>query len=381
MTDDMQTAAPIGTPLESAGTPDAPIDTKPPAKAEPAPAPKAAPTAREAVADALEKVTAPKPAEAKAGEPAAAAEKPAALRAPDGKFQPKTPAPAAPPAEPGDDDGAIEAEAPKPGEKRHEPPAKFMPRAKELWSNVPHPVKAEITRLAAEHETEVKQYRESHENWQRLGEFDRMARERGTTVHDALKNYTAVDGLLRSNPVEGIRQVLQIAGVTPLQYAQHVMKNPQMHQGQPGAMQPQAQQRGPDPVMQQVTALQQQITQMQQEQVAQQVMEPFRAEHPRFDELATDIAFFLNSDKIPKNLSPRDRLEAAYDFAVRINPTSEASPPASGAPGARLAKPAGNKSITGAPPRAGSVPSSVSKRPPASRGDAVTEALNKVLGR
>jgi hypothetical protein len=52
------------------------------------------------------------------------------------------------------------------------------------------------------------------------------------------------------------------------------------------------------------------------------VIEPFRAANPRYDELQDDIALFLQSGRIPASLSPSDRLAAAYDMAVRINPAS-----------------------------------------------------------
>lgn len=276
------------------------------------------------------KVEEEKPAAEKAGadEKPAKAEKPAA----DGQEQPEG-------------DKRAKAE----DKPFYEAPKRLLPKAKEAWANVPNVVKGEIHRIEREHEQEVSQYRESHEKWQKLAKFNDMAKSHNTTVADALERYTAVDALLHRNPIEGIRQVLQTVGITPQQYAQHVLANPDSHKAPP----PPA---APDPVARQasteVQQLRAEIEQMKLAQAAKEIIEPFAAEHPRYHELQEDIAFFLQSGKIPQSLSPHERLEAAYDMAERINPRSMSPEP----PAPRVAPepepavdPRGTKSIRGAP--------------------------------
>jgi len=235
------------------------------------------------------------------------------------------------------------------GRKYHEPPARFLPEARAKWANVPNEVKAEFHRVSQEFEQEVGQYRESHEFRQKLSKFEQMAKQHNTTIADALEDYTAVDGLLTANPVEGIRQVLARVGITPEQYAQHVLKNPQAHQAPVS--------RAPDPQVQhqssEIQALKAEIEAMRHEQAARSIIEPFRAEHPRYDELQDDIAFFLSSGKIPASLPPQERLEAAYDMAVRINPTSSVDQPKPTQEPVDVSRvpssDAGTKSVRGAP--------------------------------
>lgn len=235
------------------------------------------------------------------------------------------------------------------GRGHHEPPARFLPKEKELWANVPNPVKAAVVRLSQEHETELTQYRASHDEWTKLDKFHQMAKGHNTSINDALERYTAVDGLLHSKPIEGIRQVLATVGITPQQYAEFIMKNPQAAQAPA--------QRAPDPQVQhqstEIKALKTEIESMRHEQAARSIIDPFRAANPRYDELQDDIAFFLSSGKIPASLTPQERLEAAYDMAVRINPTSSVSqPPAHQEPVdvSRVPSPdAGTKSVRGAP--------------------------------
>ncbi len=219
------------------------------------------------------------------------------------------------------------AARPSEGRQHIEPPARFLPKEREAWANVPNVVKSAIDRIAREHDTEVSQYRESHENWQKLSKFDEMAKQHKTTVSDALDRYTKLDGLLSSNPIEGIRQILATRNITPEQYAQHVLNNPGAHRAP--APQPQ-----PDPAVHQmsgeVAQLKSTIESMRLEQAANNIVVPFMNEkdekgallHPRYQELENDIAFFLESGKIPASLTPQEKLEAAYDMAVRINPTS-----------------------------------------------------------
>lgn len=237
------------------------------------------------------------------------------------------------------------------GREHQQPPARFLPKAKEVWANVPNAVKADIDRVFKEHEAEVSQYRTAHQEYEQIKDFDELAKRGGTTLRNALSAYTGVENLLRTNPVQGVAEVLRNIGISPIQYAQHVLNNPQLHEykGMP-APSPQQQQQVRSP---EIDELKQQIASMRHEQVARDIITPFREANPRYDELQEDIAFFLQSGKIPSSLSPVERLEAAYDMAARINPGSASytPPPATGLDDEKPvpSKDAGTKSIRGAP--------------------------------
>lgn len=279
-------------------------------------------------------------------------------RAPDGKFAPREPKePSVSTTEQADGSGQDGKADARPSEGRDytKPPAHFLPRAKEAWGTVNPDVQGEVHRMAQNYEKGIAEHREASEQWSKLKEFDQIAKSAGTTVPDYLKSVYAIDQLIRTNPVEGIKRVLATANITPEQYARHIMG-----QAQQQAANPQAQQQ--DKQTQMIQQLQQQITQMQQrdqqreeesrlQQVASKFIEPFKADHPRYDELEGDIAFFLNSGKIPSNLSERERLEAAYDMAERINPAPKfaANEPGTQAFAPRPLDPAGQKSVTGSP--------------------------------
>lgn len=242
------------------------------------------------------------------------------------------------------------------GRKHSEPPARFLPEARVKWPNVPNEVKAEFHRVSQEYEAEVTQYKQSHEEWQKLSKFDQMAKQHNTSVSDALERYTAVDGLLNSNPIEGIRRVLETIGLTPQQYAQHVTQNPQAHQ-----------QRAPDPMQRQqpqsmpeIAELRKEIESLRSERLVEQtvpIIQAFAGDHPDYHALEPKIADILGSGVIEKlygtGLSPAQKLAEAYRMAGGNGPSSRSEPLAPAQHSTptqdRPVDPAGQKSVRGAP--------------------------------
>src|SRR3546814_14005555 len=64
---------------------------------------------------------------------------------------------------------------------------------------------------------------------------------------------------------------------------------------------------------------------MKAEQTRNAVIGPFAAQNPRFNEPAIQqsIAQILKSDMVSKALPAQERLAAAYDMAVRLNPSAD----------------------------------------------------------
>lgn len=217
--------------------------------------------------------------------------------------------------------------------ERPEPPARFLPKAKEVWRNVPQAVQSEVSRMVKDHEQEVSQYREAHQFREELREYEEMGKQHGMSVKQALDNYVGIERKFAEDPSEGFKQllgnmkmppqqaishILQAYGVSPQALAQHMSQQPEQYAAQQRHV-PQQQQPQEDP---RVNQLQQQLMDMQVQIAHQQFVEPFAREHPRYAELESDIAFFLQSGKIPANMSAAEKLAAAYDMAERINPSS-----------------------------------------------------------
>lgn len=226
-----------------------------------------------------------------------------------------------------------EAKTQKPSEGRKiiEAPARLLPRAKELWNNVPHPVREEWVRLDEERDAEIAQYREAKVFRDELKDFEDLAKKNNVPFKDALTNYVDIERKFSEDPATGFRQlcqnlgltppqaighILRSANVTPQQLMEHLQREPQAYTGlapqRQAAQQPQPQQRAPDP---EVMALKQEVESMRAERVANDVIRPFATEYPEYFENEDAIAKVLKSGIIEQihgnGLGPRDKLEAA----------------------------------------------------------------------
>jgi hypothetical protein len=241
------------------------------------------------------------------------------------------------------------------GRKYSEPPARFLPESRQKWANVPNEVKAEFHRITQEMETETAKYRQSHEAYEAVRQFDEMAKSSGTDLKTALQSYTNIENMLRSDPVRGVAEVLKNIGLTPQQYAQHVMQNPQAHQFQPQAQQPAHTQQQSNP---EIEALRTEINSMKQQAIIPEIERFYEAHSitPGSD-IEKSIADVLESGVIEKiygnGLSLTQRLSEAYRMAGGQAP-SRFEPEVSAAPvpvnqQSRPVDPDGAKSIKGAP--------------------------------
>lgn len=347
--------------------PSTPLQHKNPTQ-EPTPEPVKAPSASDAIKAAMAKVEAEGKAEPDTSEDEDAGEddKPndetkADVKEAEGKRQAKEVE-----AEKPDNAAAKEQDDLSSEGKKSWVSSRLLPKAREVWWNTPGPVRMEFERLEREFTEVSKTHKEASEFRESLREYDEMAKAANTSIKDALDRYVAVDKTLAQdfgrgmaqiaqshgkNPVEAVAQFMRAAGVLPQQLGAYL-------QGQP-AQQPQQVQQRPqiDPVaqkaMQEVEALKVQLAEQQRlaqiEQAHRDMVEPFRQSHPRFDELEGDIAFFLQSGKIPTSLSPVERLEAAYDMAERINPAPVMPQGNLAEPAENITRLPGKKSISGAP--------------------------------
>lgn len=269
-------------------------------------------------------------------------------------------------------DGVKPAAAPedqvaKPSEgKVPEPPARFLPKAREVWANTPNPVKAEVARMEREYAAEAETHRVAKQFHEELREYDELAKRTGTTVKEALASYVELEqsfakdpeGTLprllqkvNMNPMQAVLAVLKSAGATPQQFAEHVRLNPGQYQANAMPQRAPAQ-PAPDPMasraLQEVQQLKEQLV---RQDVYTTVVAPFAAEHPRYEELQEPIAKILKSGMVPESMGLIERLEVAYDMAERLHPAPyrEAPEVETAQPTAPVNPVAGKKSIKGAP--------------------------------
>jgi hypothetical protein len=296
-------------------------------------------------------------------------------RAPDGKFSAKP-----------------EADGTEKGEGGNQPtqvkqgisqaPSRFLPDAKEKWANTPRAVQRDVENLIREREADVDRYRETSERYERVRDFDELARSNGRELRDSLAQVHQFENMMRQNPVAALNMALMEVGprkndgqpYSLFEIAQAVVQQgPEAYQRMMTQSAPAEQREDP-----RIAQLQQQLQQVKVQSLTEQVIEPFKAEHPRYEELQDHIAMFLQSGIIPKTLSLHDRLAAAYDMAERINPSSHVASQASNDPGpdpdTRRADAdfSGSKSIK-------SAPGSVTPDEEPERGGSIREQLERAI--
>ena len=309
-------------------------------------------TARDSVREALERATQDRPAFERAPEETAEAQPEAEEakgpeRGPDGKFK----------ARDGESRPEAKEKTAEEGEKTpldtdDEPPARFSADAKQAWKDAPEAVKAEIRRALAENEKGLTDYQK---RWEPLKRFDDMARQSGTTLHEAMERYVGLETLMRKDPIKGLDAVARNAGFTLEQVAQHILGG-QEQQGEadPRDAKIQALEQHIQRLTEQVGGVTQNL-QNQHLMTVQQKIDAARAEMPRFDELQEDMAALIQSG-IAKGDDQSALLLDAYRRAEAMNapapqPMQAAPPtpqPAFEEPAARAHTPA-PLSVQGAP--------------------------------
>lgn len=245
----------------------------------------------------------------------------------------------------------------KPG--HYQPPKNFLPDSREKWTNVPRPVQRDIDNMTREHQAQVEKLTKASESYERLREFDELARSNGHDLRDSIQKMGEIEDGLQQNPIATLNRILIEAGprkadgspVSLFEVAKWVVS--QGEQGYQRVVAAKPANDGQQQPNREVEQLKQQIQQMQVQQTSASIIEPFKAQHPRYEELKGDIAMFLQSGRIPASLSPSDRLAAAYDMAERINPSSDVESPATAtspdADGRAETNLSGTKSIKSAP--------------------------------
>ncbi|WP_376711073.1 hypothetical protein [Pseudochrobactrum lubricantis] len=275
-------------------------------------------------------------------------------------------------------------EAPKP--VKFEAPQRFHEQARQEWESTPESVRAEVNRSLSELENGLNKYRESHEKYETIREYDEMATQYGTTVKDALANYTGIERLLHSDPFTAFEQIIANVAAhkqwrnpdgTPVSFRDVAASYLNMPADRTASRQ--------DTVIRQMnekiteltnrSAAFEQTMQDNRLRETHEMIQSFAKDHPRVEELADDIAFLLESKRAAT-------LQDAYALADRMNPSQAPLTQAAENPTAQTrdapspVNPAGLKSVSGAP-SAGSDPRTAGK-PSSSPREALQKALRNV---
>lgn len=381
---------PVNAPAPVSTSPQAPAETPasevktgeiiPPEKKEPA----KPVSVRDAVRNAREKLEAQEKAEQeaksapKAEQPPAEKKEPAA-RDQTGKFTPREQQQPNQAQQPAAQTQPQQGQEEKPRTAHRDPPPRFSSDAKAAWETAPEPVKAEIHRAIRELEDGQQKYRQSHERYETIRQFDEIARSNGHELRQSLEKVVAIEQAFSRSPVEGFQRICDHFGINMRALAAHI-----------AGQTPDQVQAGQDQTIselrREIASLKEQVGgvsntfQQQQQAAMSKEVEAFAADNPRFYDIMDDVTFFLQSGRIDQTLPPLDRLKEAYSLAERLNPapqaiTSQIEQPLRPAKdpdlSAQTAK--GSKSISGAP-SSGSDPAMTGKPETVSIKEAIKRA-------
>lgn len=289
----------------------------------------------------------------------------------NGKFVAKD-AVKAPVAEPAVKEPVKPVEAPKPSHTAEDAPSRFTETARAKWAAADPEIRGETLRMQKELTEGYQKHKAAAERDASLAEFHEMAQKSGTDVKTALSKYTALENLLRQDPIKGLHEVCNNMGLSLRDVAAHIMgQTPEQTASQSDATIRE--------LKQELAALKEQVGgvtktfEQQREQSTLTEINKFAADHPRFDELADDIAFFMQSGRAKD-------LPEAYTLAERLNPAANQAPEPVASSAALEPEPPvqtdkGTKSINGAPS------AGLTSRRNTGPAPSIDESLNRAFGR
>lgn len=210
-----------------------------------------------------------------------------------------------------------------PSAPHHEPPARFTDDAKAIWKDTPEPVRREAERAIRELTQGHEKYKASAEAFESLKPYHEVAERNGTNLKGVLDRVVQIESMMKQNPIAALQHICESSNVDFRGLIAHLSGQP-VDQQQSQSDQTIRELRG------QVSRLEQGLTSFKtdiESREASQVINTFKADKPRFDELKADMGFFMNAGRA-------QTLQEAYELAERLNPASApaAVPAASSAP-------------------------------------------------
>jgi len=211
-----------------------------------------------------------------------------------------------------------------------EPPGRIAEHARRDWHATPETVRGEVHRMNHEFGKAVQHYRGAAEAFQPIARFHQMAQAHGTTLEQALNNYTSIEQKLRTNVVAGLDNIVnnldlkdpqtgQRIGLRDIAY--HVLsQSPEaLQQVQMGNQQTAASHQI-GALYQEVTGLKQALYQMHTQQrfaYTRSAVDQFAEQHPRIDE--KDFG-----EVVKREIELGFPLDVAYQRAERLLPATHA---------------------------------------------------------
>lgn len=271
---------------------------------------------------------------------------------------------------------AEQKEAQKPRESAfREAPKRFDDAAKSEWESVPESVRGAIHRSQRELESGIEKYRGAAEEFEKVRAYADMAKQHGTDLSTALRQYVGIEQLLKRDAIAGLEQIVSNLGLKlnngqpiTLRHIAELYLKRSPEQNENGAL---------NARMAMMEQAQKEQARQQQEAQAKaysaSLVEAAQKVFPRFEELRPVMLGLVQSGAV-SGASDVEVMRAAYAEAERRFPATtgaHTAEPEALAQTQRHPNPAGRKAVSGS--QSGTAKSSPKKS--ASRHDAIEKAM------
>ena len=263
-----------------------------------------------------------------------------------------------------------------------EPLRRMTEHAKAEWAATPLNVRSDVHRMHKEFGEAFNRYQADHKTMSSIRHYEKMAKDHGTTLGEALDRYTGMEKLLRAEPFRAFDTITnnlnlrspdgQKLTFRDLAWA-YLNQTPEQHRMAQGENAQTAQSHQIGQLHSMVNTLAQGIQEMQYERKfthTRSAIDRYADTHPRIDELG---------DLITQEIKLGFDLDTAYRRAELLRPATAAQTRTSTTAQTRTADP--DRSIHGAPATA---PANGAQRrsngKPVGRREAIANAIKRVNG-
>jgi hypothetical protein len=189
---------------------------------------------------------------------------------------------------------------------------------KEDWDSVPDKIKIETHRVFREMEAGLNKHRDRSQKYETYAEFDELAAKSGIDAKATVKNYVRLDQMMHSGDARqinaGITEVMKIAGITPRQYAEAVMRNGAQQQG---GQQPDIARIVDERVKQALAPIQEREQQRTKEE-NERIIADWSKDKPQFPILKNRIIELIQTDGLHEDDAYATALREAQDVAREL---------------------------------------------------------------
>jgi len=260
---------------------------------------------------------------------------------------------------------------------KREAPQEWSKEAKADWEKTPDTVRDQVDRMQGEFQKGLEKYKTGAEKWDSVARFEPLAQQFQADLPTVLDDYSKMSEMMRRNPIQGINYLAQRHGISMTELAEQVL-------GQQSNESYKALETNLTKALNHIKTLEAKVGQVQQQELNKNrsYIDEVRLKNPDFDRLEPDVMFMLKNHKGLGD-TPNERLDNALirarNMAGLPQPSKNSSVSAETVTEEKAKSAETAEATTSAGSQSGTVPKS--QGPAGSAEEAVKRAFSKIKGR